>query len=260
MASELADVIDLIAVRENVPPAANARCQCGLGTNFRSVACYVGPEYAQAVRRIMFVGLDSGQGWWKRLANAREVQSELVAKFRDGGVRWNPHYAGCVRVAASVLGLGCGSTCKEKCRKKTSSECALLCFSQANAVRCVHSNERNSDCRSQERVKNCLPFLFKEIGVLKPDVIVLQGRNKRSGHLQVSFRNEIERGLWGQFEGQEHAHVQTIRWFKYDGWTGPTQLASLYHPSARGRFAFDKIWRSHFGPAITRIRDGIYLS
>jgi hypothetical protein len=156
--------------------------------------------------------------------------------------------------SAKNLGLECEPSCRDRCAKMASSECALLQFSQANAVRCVGPNEPNNRSRSQERVAKCLPFLFGEIGILQPNVIVLQGRNEGTGHLQQSFRNELERGVWGRFEDEEVSRVQTIKWLKYDGWAGPSWLASLYHPSAQGRFKFDAIWDSHFRPAVDRIK------
>ncbi len=246
-------------LRNALPPAPNTVCRCGLESKLRSVAAYVGPHYDTRFPRILFVGLDSGRGWGEPLVNVHSVQEERVKDCREEQQAWNPHYKGCVRTAAAILGLDCERDCKQNCAKKESLECAFLRLSQANAVRCVGVDEKDSDCRSQNRVAKCLPYLFSEICILRPDVIVLQGRNQRTGHLHKSFRQELGRGEWGELQGEELDLVQEIRWLKCDAWQGPTWLASLRHPSSLGRLRLEAIWESHYRPAVERIRKHLGL-
>jgi hypothetical protein len=253
---ELSEKLDEWAKLEQLPPSDGADCRCGV-TKPTCCATYVGPMYSAASVPILFVGLDGGQPWdaEHHFFDAKTVQDSILRGYTHEKRGWNPHYKGCVRVAAEILGLACKSDCPQRCAGNEGTTCALNCFAQGNAVRCVRLDSKGMTFESQARVQKCLPFLFQQFGILKPKVIVLQGRNVGNGLIHDSFKRELQEGKWGKLLGEESNCVQLIEWHRYSEFSGPTILASLRHPAARGRQSLLKSWRSHFAPAIEVIRE-----
>jgi hypothetical protein len=253
---DLTDRLDEWARLLQLPPSDGGICRCDV-TDATCCATYVGPAYDATPVPILFVGLDAGQSWKGRLRflPAKIVQHGILEGYAHGERTWNPHYQGCVRVTAEILQLACKSSCLKKCMGNESTNCALNCFGQANAVRCVSVNSKGMTFGSHNRVQKCLPFLFQQIGILRPKVIVLQGRNEGTGLIHESFKRELSEGKWGRLKSKEVNYVQLIEWQKFGGFMGPTILASLRHPSARGRRSLLKSWDSHFVPAVETIRN-----
>lgn len=240
-----ANKLDEWANKRGIPPSPNSNCPCGV-VEPASSGTYVGPAYDASRVRILFVGLDQGLGVnWNPL--------ETLRQYRDDRKSWNLHYIGCVRVAAEIVNSECRVKCQKKCSTFSEGECALCQFAQGNAVRCVEAQKKSMRFHSEKRIHKCLPLLFEQIGILRPDVIVLQGRNK-SGHIHEDFKKELREGAWGLLEITEAEVVGRVTWHRFGIFTGPTVIAFLLHPSARGRHSFIKNWSSETVPAIQRIR------
>lgn len=202
---------------------------------------YLGPRYGcDSCVRLLIVGLDHGNG--RRTESAAERRRGII-NYREGGTEWNFHYQGCIRVSGLIFGSDCAEHCQARCARKPESECTLLHFAQANAVRCSKATGGMAFNRGN-RVSDCISLLFSEVQLLRPDVIVLQGRNRRSGHIQVDFKTEAcQRGEWTDTSDE---HVSRIMWRGADC---STVILSLRHPS-RGWLVRD--WGPIIVPAVRR--------
>src|SRR5439155_1113279 len=146
--------------------------------------------------------------------------------FRQEQHEWNPHYQGCVWVGSKLFRTNCVQDCRERCARKPEAECALLHFAQGNAVKCTGGATNRNFARA-ERIRDCLPLIFSEIEILRPQVIVLQGRNRGTGHIHREFREEASRrGEWIETESE---HVSVISWG--GGQPYSEVVASFRHPS-----------------------------
>jgi len=231
---------------------------------------YVGPHYGDKAK-ILFVGLDSGtsDGIAKPLT-AKEWQSSVFLdgyRKQEGKKRneaWNAHYRGCVRTASAILKMACESECGTACGLKPSSECALAYFAQTNAVKCA-TPKIGMAFVAEHRIAACMAMnLFGEIELLQPDVIVLQGRNRDSGHIHKDFERELAAGHWGTLAIEEESPVGTITWSRGPMAGGKTILALFSHPSAKGKSNFKNTWVREIFPSIPNIhallegtRDGL---
>jgi hypothetical protein len=153
-------------------------------------APYVGPDYESSEPRVMFVGLDHGE---RRSFNAIERRNSVIDWWEKHPFK--DHYQGCIWVAAELLRTCCRLYCQGGCVKVSdpNSDCALRRFSQTNAVRCVGNVQSNMTFRNQSMVRECVRLVFEDIRLLRPQVIVLQGRNRQTGHLQESFLAEARK-------------------------------------------------------------------
>lgn len=233
--AHLALQLDQWAEAHKVPPAEGAKCPCGLEKYVCSATC-VGTAYTSSKVRILFVGKD--HGWDCMSRDARQSQEWFEAEYREPKNRlWtsdhNRHLRRCVSMAAEILGSGCHSECDKKCGLKPRTDCVLCLFAKGNVVRCVEKEKRAMPCTSGPRIRACIRYLFRQLRILKPDVIIVQGRNKGSGHIHMDFRNELAN--WGRLNIDDGEVTGTAIWKKFDGWNGSTQIAFFVHPSARGR-------------------------
>jgi hypothetical protein len=217
-------------------------------------ATYVGPSYATSRHRILFVGKD--QGLDNRSYDAKASRDWILKTYRENGDRWsrgrNRYTVGCIRVAAEILDLAYKLDCLKKCSLKPEKDCVLCNYAKGNAVRCVECDKKSMACESDLRVEKCFRYIFKQLPILRPEVLILQGRNKGTGHIHEDFKNELERGDWGSLDMLNDGIVGTITWRGLDAYDGPAVVAFLQHPSAH--YPFEKTWRAEVLPAIERIR------
>ena len=222
---------------------------------------YVGPHYGERTK-ILFVGLDSGTSGTDDVPKALTAREWQCRVFSDGyrkqegkkrNESWNDHYRGCVRTASAILGMACESECSSACRVKPSSECALSYFAQTNAVKCAPPNSGMAFVAGH-RIQHCMPKnFFGEVEVLQPDVIVLQGRDRRSGHIHKDFERELTSENWGSLAIEEESLVGAITWTRGKLAGRKTVLALFSHPSARGKSNFANAWVREILPSIPKI-------
>src|SRR5262245_9027020 len=99
-------------------------------------ASYCGSGYGMLRPRLLFIGLDNGIPGDQ--TDTCEGRRREVLNYRNPPyARWNPHYKGCIWLASRLLNMPCSSDCADQCKRKPESNCALMYFRQANAVRCV---------------------------------------------------------------------------------------------------------------------------
>jgi len=219
---------------------------------------YVGPHYGDGAK-ILFVGLDSGtsDGATKPITT-KEWQSLVFSGYRKqedkkASAPWNAHYRGCVRTASAILKMACESECGSACRHKPASECVLAYFAQTNAVKCAPP-KRGMKFAAESSIKTCVETnLFAEIEILQPDLIVLQGRNKKSGHIHKDFEHELELRHWGTLAIDEESLVGTITWTNGSMRGRKTVLAQFSHPSAKGKSNFKNAWLGEILPSMPKI-------
>jgi Uracil DNA glycosylase superfamily len=225
---------DLYLNLDSVRPYSCCSELC-LDTDYTPV--YVGPSYGR-LQKILFVGQDSGKciSQWAGRTCTTEKWSRLVFDDRRGvspKETLSAHLAGCVWATAVILRLSCDNECRTRCSNKNIEACALANFAQTNAVKCVDRTDTRK-FRAHHRIGPCMKHnLFREIEALKPDLIALQGRDRKTGHIHEDFRREIEAQKRGHRETR-YENVDTMDW-KSTGWTGRSVIASLAHPSAIGK-------------------------
>jgi hypothetical protein len=178
-------------------------------------------------------------------------QKEMIEWPRRPGKegKWNPHYRGCVKVASYLLDSACLNDCTSRCALRTSSspshtteaDCVFLQFAQGNAVKCVPSDLSDMSFRGRKRIPACLPLMFEELTVLRPDVIVLQGRNDLSQPLR-----ELANQGGVEWKTTPNSHVGIMVWP-----TWQSVIVSLNHP-ARGWLKRD--WDRDIVPALDEAR------
>jgi uracil-DNA glycosylase len=112
-------------------------------------------------------------------------------------------------------------------------------------VRCVETHMKHMRFVGHARIHQCFPFLFEQLEILRPKVIVLQGRG-----IHGDFKKELTDGGWGTLEMTENEILGKITWHRYGEYRGPVIVAFFLHPSALGRHMFTKEWDSENLPAI----------
>jgi len=95
--------------------------------------------------------------------------------------------------------------------------------------------------------------LFGEIELLQPDVIILQGRDRNSGHIHKDFERELEQAKWGSLTTDEEGLIGTITWTRGQLNGRKTALVLLAHPSAQGKSNFSNAWVREILPSIPKI-------
>jgi uracil-DNA glycosylase len=205
---------------------------------------YIGPRYGKSTR-VLIIGLDHGQDYTEN-ASDRQKQILHYRQVESIPMGLNQHYRGCVLVAAETLGFRCATECARRCSFKAEEECALLHFAQGNAVKCTAGGE-GMTFRRQERIRECFPLMLGEIQILRPHVIVLQGRNQGTGHIHEDFKKLAE--TCGTWEMTDNELLRVVRW---GDWSFSSIVASFRHPS-RGYQSRD--WEPIIRPAIARARE-----
>jgi len=89
--------------------------------------------------------------------------------------------------------------------------------------------------------------MLREILILRPHVIVLQGRNQGTGHIHEDFKKLAE--TCGTWEMTDNQLLSLVRW---RDWSFSSIVASFRHPS-RGNLSRD--WERIIRPAIARARE-----
>lgn len=206
-------------------------------------ATYVGPGYAEAKVKILFIGLDAGAD--SRSYDLFQRQAGILDWYKTNN--WNQHYRGCVWVASYILGSlclpQCTSRCSSRCVPEHGRECVLRLFAHGNAVKCVPMSSKSMDFNNRPRISGCLPLMFEEIQVLRPKVIVLQGRNDLH---EPFFNGLIASG--GERERTKRDIVSFVRW---PNGLGRTIMVSLNHP-AHGHLQKD--WELDIVPSLDEAR------
>ncbi|MDE0555327.1 MAG: hypothetical protein OXI24_13985 [Candidatus Poribacteria bacterium] len=144
---------------------------------------YVGRQYGKALingkkARILFVSMERPWDGTNRWQDFKDTQKD----FREGAyTRSNPHMGGVDAELTYLLD------------KTTSPADRCQQFALTNAVRCV-SYFHNSDAQSTlEMQKNCSNHTKEIIQVLKPDIIIAQGRGNPCESMRSLFSFDIEK-------------------------------------------------------------------
>jgi hypothetical protein len=152
-----------------------------------AVMSYIGREYGEPsimpMPRLMIVGMDHGQPCHMTFEGRRE---QIEGYEEAPGEDFNQHYKGVVRTAAAFLGgygAHCATACKARCSRSggtTVDACVLDRLAQPNLVKCVSLNVPNMTCRATDMMRtNCCHHLFAEIGLLRPDIVVVHGVDEK---------------------------------------------------------------------------------
>ena len=122
----------------------------------------------------------------------------------------------------------------------TEAGCVFLQFAQGNAVKCVPPNSPAMRFKGYKRIPACLPLMFEELTVLRPDVIVLQGRSNLYWPLcNLASERSVQR------KTTANCYVDIMVWP-----TWQSVVVPLNHP-AMGHLKKD--WEAQIVPALERL-------
>ena len=168
----------------------------------RGMQCYVGYKYGETIK-IVVSALDCGGGG----ADVIEDRTSDIIETHN-----NPHMRGTLRAVSLILG-------------KPTDEESLYFFAMINACKCC--NKDKTDHLSTKYYENCSVHKLEEYRILKPDVILFQGKEDLSlagcwQYLSEIDDPELDSGL-----------KKYLRKYS-DGIIDCFALICI-HPSARGR-------------------------
>jgi hypothetical protein len=185
---------------------------------------YVGPNYGEDFR-LAIVGMDHGDFESFTFEGRREgIQNCYVRKRK----KFNQHYAGVVKTAASILGKSgdhCRVHCLRSCHATKPETCVIDRISQPNLVKCTPRKQNDRTSRSSWGMKsNCARHLLAELRILRPNVIVFHGIQSRG-----IMRAEFERaGVdFSAIEARSDTSGPALYGFAELG----AHFLFLYHPS-----------------------------
>lgn len=144
---------------------------------------YVGSCYVHAKTRILFVGLapKDADAATPSSVDRREGMRNL---FQTHGKTWNPHLEGCLHVVSEIVKLDCRLDCctSKKCYLRPESRCAFSFLAHTNAVKCFAGKRGSRYTAGSKPARTCLSAItLKEIKMLKPEMVILQGAEACTG-------------------------------------------------------------------------------
>jgi len=160
-------------------------------------SAFVGSHYDDGKCRLLFLGLDPGEGEQSWPAKEQRTPEAIRKKIEGDAPRaGDVHWWGTLRFAARILSSFDSEICKlyelgpEDCRswradflnpnREKFRTIVTPSFAHANAVRCsVNAKSRRK--ANKILYANCRKYLCGEIEALRPDVIVTQGEEAREG-------------------------------------------------------------------------------
>lgn len=178
---------------------------------FSSDKAMVGEKYGSdsSVPKIVFVGLEGLNKEDCRLDANRNVEEIINTSHKV----YNPHYKG-VRYALAYLlkGIANESQPQNALKKilenynETTKYHALL-----NCYKCAFSNKSQGLTHTNEMKEHCQELLFKEIEILKPDIVVFQAINGRPKDFESNLENVFGEGQ--QISGEANDKKQLLIYF-----------------------------------------------
>ena len=166
-------------------------CRKDIGDNpckFASDKAMVGEEYGNdsSVPKIVFIGLEGLDKDEDRL-DAHVVKNIINPNHKV----YNPHYKGVRYVLAYLLS---GITGKNK--PQNALKAALKKYNKSteyftllNCYKCAFSDKSQGLPHTDAMKERCQEILFKELDILKPDIVVFQAINNRP----IDFENKLDR-------------------------------------------------------------------
>lgn len=223
----MTELDDLYSQLDEVRPQS---CCSGLSLDDCYTPVYVGPSYPGSKKKILIVSLQSktSVSHWVPEPTTKRWSERLFEEWHGSKPEpRNRHIPGCIWQSAILPQLDCETLCGSCCSGKEPEVCALANFAQTNAVKCVQAKE-NPEFKDKHLIQRCMKQnLFREIEVLKPDAILLQGHDNHRG-----FLKEIKEQEYGHLEMRSD-NVAAVKW-NFPRWTGRSVVAFLKHPSALG--------------------------
>ena len=189
----------------------------------------VGEKYGSdsSVPKIVFVGLEGLNKEDCRLDANRNVKEIINTSHKV----YNPHYKGVRYVLAYLLkGIANESQPQNALKKilenynETTKYHALL-----NCYKCAFSNKSQGLTHTNEMKEHCQELLFKEIEILKPDIVVFQVINGRSKDFESNLENVF--GESQQISG-EAKDKKTAAYLFYPQHNQPLIWIWTYHGSS----------------------------
>ena len=216
-----------------------------------AVMSYVGRDYgvpsAMPIPRLMIVGMDHG---CPDSLTFEERREQIEGYEENTSKNFNPHYRGVVRTAAAFLGrygAHCAAACKARCARSAAlvalDDCVLDRLAQPNLVKCVSLSVPNMNCKATGTMRtNCCNHLFAEIGLLRPDIVVVHGVSEQwhvLNHMQLHGIEHLDLG--------DRTGVPKVL---YNAPKLDCHFVFLWHPAHN---MMERIWASRAVPTLAHL-------
>lgn len=213
----------------------------------------IGKNYGQNIPKILIVGKEPV---FPRDYNGEKISFnvEEPCTMKDAG--YNDHY---LRTFYSVAKLLLDDS--EMPNSYLKSDMAFEkyeelrhCFALTNYYKCVFTDDtKRSDKRtSEEMEKNCAEILLKEIETLKPDIVILQGKNHGTFWEQIQCEGIGQsQKVYVQYQKCTRSYNQGLYCAKLN--EHKFYLIDSYHPTSHGIWANEKVFCA-FNDILQKVR------
>ena len=146
----------------------------------------IGLNYDNAPIKILVVGQeDVGEG--------KQYSCCEPCTMEDAG--YNPHYLRTFYTVAQILleSKDLPESFSKKDMSQSKFEDLRHSFALTNYYKCAFSNNNNSKVKhSPTMEKNCSKHLLQEIEILKPDIVIIQGRDHENFWNQINYSEVVK--------------------------------------------------------------------
>lgn len=163
---------------------------------FASDKAMVGEEYGNngSVPKIVFVGLEGLDKDEDRLDANENVKDIINPNHKV----YNPHYKGVRYILAYLLKGIAGESQPQNALKATLSledyNKTTKYFTLLNCYKCAFSNKSQGLPHTDAMKERCQEILFKELEILKPDIVVFQAIGNRPKDFESKLDNKFGGG------------------------------------------------------------------
>lgn len=172
---ELNEFYDNIYVNGVCPYYEECKTDCKYSLNF--YRCRVGKDYGKDIPKILVVGKEPV---FPNPYNGEEITYQVEEPCTMEGAGYNDHYLRTFYTVARLI-LSDDELPKSYLKNDMAFEKyenLRHCFAMTNYYKCVFTNDpkRSDKETSTEMERNCADILIKEIDMLKPDIVIMQGK------------------------------------------------------------------------------------
>lgn len=210
---------------------------CKYSLNF--YRCRVGKDYGKNIPKILIVGKEPV--FPKSYNNEKIIyQVEEPYTMKDAG--YNDHYL-CTFYTVARLLLSDDKLPKSYLKDDMAFERyekLRHCFAMTNYYKCVFTNDskRSGKGTSKEMEQNCADILIKEIDTLKPDIVIIQGKNHPTfwGNIEYRLVNDVDSPVFTTVSYKNKTCQSEQGLYYAETSNHGFYVIDSYHPTQQGGF------------------------
>jgi len=216
----------------------NGKCKCFLECsknmpNNKEINCCklkLGENYGNNIPKIMFVGKEG-------VNPATEIETpEKVSKVLYN----NSHYFGTILTLAYMLKkIDDKGLVKENKNQKFLSQFDYLCSNMCltNYYKCAYIDEKRHGVKVNKTMKqNCPIILSREIEILKPNIIIIQGKFTTKLFYEIELLKIVRPIPNNPVYNSTNTYKISVDKYEYIDSNEPLYIVWSYHPSSHGHW------------------------